>query len=147
MESIRMLRGPDRRRVRRFFVVHERRSGFDRRRPRSWPGLDGALLYLRANPASVVLLLLLGNLLSLCDLALTRSSLAVGASEANPVMRHLLVADPASATLLKIVLVAGVSLTIWVFRGRRRVLGLALYLPLFYAALVLYEVVCIARLP
>ncbi len=148
METVRALRGPERRRVSRVIVLRERRSGFERRsRGRSWLGsqIEGSLVYLRDHPAGLALLLLVGNMLSLADLALTRLSFSLGGSEANPLMRHLLAAHPTSALAVKIGLVAAMSAVIWKLRRRRRILGLALYLVVFYCVLVFYELAAIGQ--
>jgi len=151
METGRVLRGPERRRMRRFFVFRERRSGFDRRaRSRSWLGsrVDGYLDHLRDHPASLALLLLLANVASMIDLALTWSSLSLGAMEVNPLMRHLLALghSPVSAAAGKQALVGAMSLAIWRFRSRRQVLALGVVLPVVFCAVVLYELIGVAWL-
>ena len=141
-------RGPDRRRVRRF-VVRERRTGFERRSRRRPPlaaALEATLVYLRDNPATVAALLILANVLSLVDLALTHVALDLGAAEANPVMRYFLAADPAQAAVVKIGLVVVVSLVIWRFRRLRTGLELAVFLVALYSFVVLYELVGIGHL-
>lgn len=149
MESVRALRGPDRRRVRRTVVLRERRSGFERRScRRSWlrVEIESSLVHLRDHPASLALLLLVGNLLSLMDLALTQVCFNLGGTEANPLMRHVLAAHPTCAAVVKVGLVAAISLVIWRFRRRRRIVGLVVYLVAFYCVIVVYELVNIARL-
>lgn len=149
MEAVRILRGPDRRRARQLFVQHERRSGFDRRqraRTRFGAWFDAALVHLRDNPASLCGLLLLGNLLSFADLLLTQMSLSLGAAEINPLMRHLLALEPASAGAAKLALIAAATLAIWAFRRFRLVLAIGVYLVAFYCCIVLYQIVGIARL-
>lgn len=149
MEEVRVLRGPERRRATRFFVVRERRSGFERRsrrRSRLAAELDTTLVYLRDHPATLAVLLILGNMLSLADLAFTQVSLSLGAAEANPLMRHVLAAHPAYAAVLKIGVVMALSLVIWRFRRRRRIVGLAVYLVAFYCLVVAYELVGVGRL-
>ena len=149
METARVLRGPERRRVTRFLVVRERRGGFERRsRRRSWLAaeLDTILVNLRDHPATLAALLILGNVLSLADLALTRVSLNLGAAEANPFMRPLLAGHPAYALMVKIGVVMALSLVIWRFRRRRRIVGLAVYLAAFYCFVVAYELVGVGRL-
>ena len=141
-------RGPDRRRARRF-VVRERRTGFERRsrrRPAAAAALDAILVYLRDNPATVAALLILANVLSLVDLALTHVSLDLGAAEANPVMRYFLDAGPAQAAIVKIGLVVVVSLVIWRFRRLRKGLELAVFLVALYGFVVIYELVGIGHL-
>ncbi len=149
METVRVLRGPERRHATPFFVVRERRSGFDRRgRGRSWlaAGLDTTLVGLRDRPATLAALLVLGNLMNLADLALTRVALNLGATEANPFMRDVLAAHPACVPMVKIGVVVALSLVIWRFRRRRRIVGLALYLAAFYCLVVAYELVGVGRL-
>jgi len=149
MEEVRVLRGPDRRSVARLFVVRERRSGFDRRsrrRSRFAAELDTTLVNLRDNPATLAALLILGNLLSLADLMLTRVSLSLGAAEANPFMRHVLVDHSTYAAMAKIGVVMALSLVIWRFRRRCRIVGLAVYLVAFYCIVVVYELVVVGRL-
>lgn len=146
-EAIRR-RGLDRRRSSRF-VVSERRSGFERRRRQRSSvatAYDGALVFLRDNPAALAALLALANLLSVFDLLFTRSLLRLGVTEANPFMRYLLEADPARAALVKVGLVALASLVIWLLRRYRSVLQLALFLVAVYAAVVLYECAGIVHL-
>ena len=148
MEAIRALRGPDRRRARRVVVLRERRSGFERRRgrrPRLGAEIESSLVYLRDHPASLALLLLVGNLLSLMDLILTQVCFDLGGTEANPLMGHLLADHPTFAPVVKVGLVAVNSLIIWRFRRRRRIVGLAVYLVVFYCILVFYELVSIGR--
>ena len=149
METARVLRGPERRRVTRFLVVRERRGGFERRsRRRSWLAaeLDTTLVNLRDHPATLAALLILGNVLSLADMALTQLSLSLGAAEANPFMRPLLAAHPAYAPMVKTGVVMALSLVIWRFRRRRRIVGLAVYLVAFYCFVVAYELVGVGRL-
>ena len=141
-------RGPDRRRA-RHFVLRERRSGFERRSRRRPPvagALYATLVYLRDNPGTVAALLILANVLSLVDLALTHVALDVGAVEANPVMRYFLAADPARAAVVKIGLVVVVSLAIWKFRRLRVGLELAVFLVSLYCFVVVYELVGISHL-
>ena len=103
--------------------------------------LEATLVYLRDNPATVAVLLVLANLLSLADLALTHVALDLGAVEGNPVMRYFLAADPARAAVVKTTLVVGVSLLIWRLRRLRRGLELAVFLVAVYGFIVLYEVI------
>jgi hypothetical protein len=141
-------RGPDRRRSARF-VLWDRRSGFERRERRQSPPLavlDTTLEYLRDHPVTVAALLVLGNVLSLADLGLTRISLAAGAVEANPFMRPLLSAHPGQAGAVKIGLILALSLLIWRYRHRRRILGLAIYLVVFYCAIVIHQLAGLGRI-
>jgi hypothetical protein len=141
-------RGPDRRCARRF-VFKDRRSGFERRsqhRGSLIPGLDAALLYLRDNPRKLGELLLLANLLSLLDLLLTMILFRQGAGEANPVMRYLFANGVAQAAVVKLGIIAAASLGIWELRRRRPALAAALFFLVAYGAVVLYELLGLARL-
>jgi hypothetical protein len=141
-------RGPDRRCARRF-VFKDRRSGFERRsqhRGSLIPGLDSALLYLRDNPRKLGELLLLANLLSLLDLLLTMILFRQGAGEANPVMRYLFANGVAQAAVVKLGIIAAASLGIWELRRRRPALAAALFFLVAYGAVVLYELLGLARL-
>jgi hypothetical protein len=141
-------RGPQRRCVRRF-VVRERRSGFERRSRQRWlwaAALERSLVYLRANPVALAALLVLANALSLVDLALTHTSLDLGAVEANLFMRYFLSVDPAQAAIVKVGLVLAVSLAIWRLRRLRRALELAVFLVSLYGVVVVYELIGISDL-
>lgn len=149
MDAVRVLRGPERRRIRGSLVIRERRSGFDRRvrrRSRLAMELDATLIHLRDHPSTLMLLLILGNLLSLADLALTQVSLGLNAVEANPFMRHLLVDHSVYAAMVKVGVIVALSLVIWAFRRRRRIVGLAIYLAAFYCVIVAYELAGVVRL-
>ena len=136
-------RGADRRRSRRF-VVKERRSGFERRRSvRRGPvgaAYESSLVYLRDHPATLIRLLVLANLLSVLDLALTLILLRLGVIEGNPIMEYLFHGSVVQATIVKCGLIAVVSLAIWSLRRFRPALVTALFLVGLYAAVVLYEV-------
>jgi hypothetical protein len=135
-------RGPDRRRRRRW-VWRERRTGFDRRRQadsRVGAAWDATLLYLRDNPFVLFGLLALANVLSILDLAFTMWALQQGAVEANPVMAALLSDDPAIAAVVKILIVAAVSLVIYLLRRYRLMLKVALFSVALFGAIVLYHI-------
>lgn len=135
-------RGPDRRRQRRW-VWRERRTGFDRRRradSRVGAAWDATLLYLRDNPFVLFGLLALANVLSILDLAFTMWALQQGAVEANPVMAALLSDDPAIAAAVKILIVAVVSLVIYLLRRYRLMLKVALFSVALFGAIVLYHI-------
>jgi hypothetical protein len=128
----------------------ERRSGFDRRqslsRSRARAALDASLLRLREHPRALVGVLALANLLSLLDLALTRTLLRAGAAlEANPAMRYVLAGGAAQATFVKIAAVAAVSLAIWALRRHRAALAAAIFFVTVYGAVVLYELAGLAH--
>lgn len=141
-------RGPDRRRARRF-VFRDRRSGFERREPPQGsviPGLDAALVHLRDNPRTLIEVLFLANLLSVLDLMLTLILFREGAGEANPIMGYLFANGVAQAAVVKIGIIAAASLGIWELRRRRPALATAIFFLVAYGAVVLYELVGLARL-
>jgi hypothetical protein len=142
-------RGSDRRRSRRF-VVHERRSGFERRTPRRYSSLgaayEGSLVYLRDHPGALVVLLVLANVLSLFDFLLTLVSLRLGFAESNPVMDYFFRGSVAQAGIVKCGLVAVVALALWSLRRYRAALVTAVFLAGLYVAIVLYEVAALAHL-
>ncbi len=130
------------RRSRRTWVWRERRTGFDRRHrstSRVGSAWEGTLVFLRDNPLALVLLLALANLLSILDLAFTLRALEQGAIEVNPLMRTLIADDPAQAVIVKIALVAGVSVLVYLLRRYRSMLGVALLTLGLFAAIVAYH--------
>jgi hypothetical protein len=134
-------RGADRR-ARRSWVWRERRSGFDRRSrsaSRWGAAWDEALIYLRDNPLALVAMLALANLLSLLDLMFTLRALDHGAVEANPVMRALLEGHPAAAVIVKVCLVAGVSVVVFLLRRYRLMLKVAILALVLFAVIVMYH--------
>jgi hypothetical protein len=143
------LRGRDRRRTRRF-VLRERRSGFERRwTPRRAPfgvALHASLVYLRDHRRALVAILALANLLSLLDLGLTSIALRYGVAEGNPFMRYFFEVSATQAAVVKCGLVVVASLEIWTLRHYRAALMTALFFLAVYGAVVLYEVVGLARL-
>jgi hypothetical protein len=141
-------RGPDRRRSHRL-VIHERRSGFQRRtrhRAASVVAFEAFLAYFRDHPAALVALLVLANVLSALDLALTLILLRLGTAEGNPVMRYLFHGSPVQAAFVKCGLIAAASLAIWTLRRNRAALEAALFLAGLYYAVVIYEIVGLVRL-
>lgn len=143
------LRGRDRRQRRRF-VLRERRSGFERRwTPHRAPfgvALDVPLIYLRDHRRALVAMLALANLLSLFDLWLTSIALRLGAAEVNPFMRYFFEASATQAAAVKCGLIVAASLGIWALRRYRPALLTALFFPVAYGAVVLYEIVGLAWL-
>lgn len=131
-------------------MLHERRSGFDRRQPQGQPPAVAAatrlLTYLRGHAGALVIVLVVANLLSLVDLAFTLRVLQLGGREANPLMRYVFDAGPAEAAMLKIALIAAVSVTIWHLRRYRLSLLAALLAVTVYGSIVLYEFIAFARL-
>ena len=136
------VRGADRRETRRF-VVHERRSGFERRtRHRAaWVvGFEAFLAYFRDHPGALITLLVLANALSALDLVLTLILLRMGVVEGNPVMRYLFQGGPMHVTFVKCGLIAAASLAIWTLRRYRAAIEVALLLAGLYGAVVMYEI-------
>ena len=147
-EEVAQARGPDRRRSRRL-VVRERRSGFERRTRHRAPGVvafEALLAHFRDHPAALIRLLVLANVLSVLDLALTLILLRLGVSEGNPLMRYLLQGSAVQALVVKCGLIAAASLAIWRLRRHRAALEAALFLAGVYAAVVVYELVWLVRL-
>ena len=139
----------DRRRSHRF-VVHDRRSGFDRRRnvchsPFS-VALEAPVLRLRNDPVLLAELLILVNILSAVDLFITFTVLRQGAIELNPVMAFLLDLGPVQATLVKVSLMVAATLGLWVMRRHRAALTTALVLLVVYGSLVVFELVGMVRM-
>jgi hypothetical protein len=138
------------RRQQRHFVVNERRSGFERRRrPALSPpaaALDRLLVYLRDSAAALPALLVVVNLLSLFDLAFTLHVLRLGVTEGNPLMKYLFASSPTQAAVMKLVVIAAVSLVIWRLRRYRLALLTALFAVAVYASIVIYECVAFPHL-
>jgi hypothetical protein len=141
-------RGPDRRRTHRL-LIRERRSGFERRhrhRARWIVRFESVLTHFRDHPRALVSLLVLANVFSALDLVLTLILLRLGVSEGNPLMRYLFHSGPVQAAVVKFGLIAAASLAIWTLRRRRAAVEAALFVVGLYGAVVLYEVVGLARL-
>jgi hypothetical protein len=125
--------GKDRRAARRFRFV-DRRTGFDRRK------LDPVYTTLRDSRWVLISLLVLLNVLSLCDGALTAIELRHGiASEGNPVLAMILGTHPLMAAGFKIAVMIVVSYGIWRGRRYRAILVLAPLALAIYAALLGYH--------
>lgn len=142
-DEVTHVRGPDRRRT-HHFVVQERRSGFERRtRHRAaWVvAFDALLAHFRDHHASLITLLVLANVLSALDLALTLILLRLGVVEGNPVMQYLFQGSSVQAPIVKCGLIAAASLVIWTLRRNRAALETALFLAGLYGAVVIYEIV------
>jgi len=84
-------------------------------------------------------------LLNLDDVLLTRRALAQGAVEANAIMGQFLRLGFAPAALIKMAVVTGGAVFLWSQRRRPIVLTASLALVAVYAALVVYQVVELAR--
>lgn len=137
--------GGERRRRRLSFVLHERRSGFDRREPlTAGPTatvFENALTGLRDHPGTLWLLLVTVNALNLVDFVLTLNVLALGGGEANPIMRSLFALDPVYAGAFKIVAVLLTTGLVWRCRRFRSALGAALLMVAIFAAVFFYHVI------
>ena len=123
----------ERRSPRTPFRVPERRTGFDRRRP------SGLLGVLRDSPAVLVGLLLLINLFSLVDWALTMRALSLGAIEGNPVLASMMTMNPFAAFMFKLLATLLVTLALWTWRRYRLILATAAGATILYAALMVYH--------
>jgi hypothetical protein len=134
-------RGRDRRRWRLNFVLHERRTGFDRRRPgtRSARFQERVLVRLRDRDRNVLALLVTANILNVLDFLFTLRALDHGAVEANPFMRMLLSLDPATAGAVKVAIMLGTSLLVWRFRRYRLPLLAGVALPVVFGLVFLYH--------
>ena len=80
----------ERRFARRGFVLHERRTGFDRRLSGSGAmagTFEQILLGLRDRPRLLWMMLAVVNLLNIADFVLTLNVLASGGADATPIMR------------------------------------------------------------
>jgi hypothetical protein len=111
-------------------VLHERRTGFDRRGPISGGAVavrfEGLLRGLRDSASSLRVILITVNILNVADFLLTLNALAMGASEANPVMRSLFNVDPVYAGIFKFLAILGVTLLVWRCRRYRSALQASL---------------------
>ncbi len=139
------------RRCRRWsFVLHERRTGFDRRSLAgsgvAVPFLDNALTGLRDRPRVLWLMLAAVNFLNLADFALTLNVLASGGGEANPIMRSLLSLNPVWAGTLKVGAVLLATAIIWRCRRFRSALLAAILIAVVFAAVLFYHIWGLAAL-
>ncbi|MFH0917311.1 MAG: DUF5658 family protein [bacterium] len=138
-------RGGERRRRRFSFVLHERRSGFDRRElvtagPTATV-FENTLTGLRDHPGTLWVLLVTVNVLNLADFALTLNVLALGGGEANPIMRSLFALNPAYAGTFKIMAVLVTSGLVWRCRRFRSALGAALLMLAIFAGVFFYHII------
>lgn len=136
-----VVRHQDRRRRRLNFVMRERRSGFDRRRPTTWSARmqERVLARLRDEDRNMFTLLVIANVLNVLDFLFTLRALGHGAQEANPIMRALFSLDPATAGAVKVALVLGVSLLVWRFRRYRLPLLAGVMLSIVFGLVFLYH--------
>lgn len=129
-------RGPDRRRVPSGFIADDRRSGFDRRRRYLFTGP------LHANLPVLAAVLIVINVLSILDFVFTYEELRLGiAREANPLLAALFSQSPGQAWLLKSGTMLAVTWGIWRERGKRAVLGTAVFAVVAYLALTMYHII------
>jgi hypothetical protein len=134
-------RSRDRRRANSAFVMNERRSGFDRRGPRTrWARLqERALVPLRHHDGNLLALLVTANILNVLDFLFTLRALAHGAVETNPFMRVLFSVDPVAAGAVKVAIVLAASLLVWRFRRYRLTLLAGLALPVVFGLVYVYQ--------
>ncbi len=137
-------RREDRRKRRFSLVMHERRSGFDRRGPgpgasRLAVGYHRMLLALRDRPRLLLLLLALVNVLNVADFTFTLNALALGGREVNPILGPLFDTDPLLAAVFKMVAVLPVSWVVWRCRRFRSGLEAVLLMVVMYGGVVLYH--------
>ena len=123
----------ERRSTQERFRVVERRGGFDRRGP------GGVLVILRDEPFILLGLLILLNLLSAADWALTMHAMQYGALEANPLLNALISTNPTQAAIFKAVVILGISVAVWAGRRYRLLLATAVGAVAVYALLMLYH--------
>ncbi len=150
MEQPLFMRTPEERRRddrrQRWFSVrlHERRSGFDRRRVMGGVGalaaVDGFLLGLRDRPKLIFSMLVVVNALNLADFLLTLNVLSDGGGEANPIMRSLFAINPIYACIFKMFAVGITSWLAWRCRRFRSGLQSALILLAVFAAVICYHI-------
>jgi hypothetical protein len=128
-------------------VFRDKRTGFDRRAPRE-AGFKGFILdflvRLRDSRRTLTVLLLTVNALNLIDFALTLNALAIGASEANPVMASLFEASPIWAGVFKTAAVALASLLVWEWRRYRKALVAAVAMLAVFTAVFVYHMIGLA---
>ena len=109
------------------------------------PGVRGfvhqTLVYLRDNPHTLQVLLIVVNALNLVDFGLTLNALANGASEANPVMASLFKVGPLWAGLFKTAAVLVATALVWECRRYRKALLAAVAMFLVFAAIFVYHMV------
>ena len=136
-------RGRDRRKRRFSLVLHERRSGFERRgrvgASRVTLAYDRALLQLRDRPRLMFALLGAVNILNLADFLLTLNVLARGGGEVNPILRSLFSMDPLYAGAFKLIAVLLTSWLAWRCRRFRSGLEAAVIMLAVFAAVICYH--------
>jgi len=141
------LRSGTDRRPKKLLSLHlpERRTGFDRRKPRA---LDRMVYQLAQRPLDIAGLLLIvvsGNML---DAMLTWYSIQIGiATEANPFLQAFLDGGFLPFLTVKMAITAAIVFAIWFGRRYRLVLILLIALVIVYTSLVSYEIAMIALRP
>lgn len=135
------------RRQRRQFTLRDQRTGFDRRAADSSAGLarvaQNTLVRLRDRPRVLLALLIVVNVFNVADFGLTLNALANGFTEANPLMRWLLDANPVWAGAVKTLLVMLVSLRVWQCKRYRKALIAAAVMLVFFGALFAWHIYCL----
>jgi hypothetical protein len=138
-------RGSDRRRRRLSIVLHERRSGFDRRLSVEVgavsAGYEGFLRGIRDRPGTIWVMLVGINALNLADYLLTLNVLANGGGEANPLMASLFDAGPVYAGLFKFIAILAVTFVLWHYRRFRPALQATLLVLTAFTVLFIYHMV------
>jgi hypothetical protein len=145
LRGARVPRSADRRRRGQRLRFPERRTGFDRRTCHLESGLlrarERALHMYRDQAVCILVVLIAANVANILDLMLTQRALALGASEANPIMALLLVRDPFVAMAFKIGAGLLVTGAIWCMRRYRAVLVTSVGIAAGFAALIGYHAV------
>jgi len=132
----------ERRTKKQWFMLRERRSGFDRRRLSSRgvaAAIDRALWWLHQRPRAVAWVLISANVLNVLDLLLTVNVLLWGGTEANPIMHWLLERDPVLAWIFKVVAIAAASVVLWSMRRFRLALAATVGLAALFGVVLLYH--------
>lgn len=138
-QSVPLARGIDRRRRAGAWLKFERRSGFDRRREYPVTGR------LRDDPHSLLAVLVAINALSALDFLFTSFQLNAGiATEANPILAPLFAGGAFGAWAFKTIVTLAVSLGIWLNRGKRQILMVAVGGLVVYLLVTLYHIVGMA---
>jgi hypothetical protein len=136
------------RRTSRSYVFRDKRTGFDRRAAPDYATARGfvhhLLIALRDSSRTLMVVLLTVNVLNLVDFALTLNALAIGATEANPVMASLFEASPVWAGIFKMAAVALASLLVWEWRRYRKALLAAMTMLAVFTAVFVYHIVGLA---
>jgi hypothetical protein len=131
-------RGADRR-VRRRYVFHDRRSGFDRRHDPDRGLWDRILHRFHTSDHLLEIILVLLVALNLADLVFTRVALGAGAIETNPVMAALFDESFVIAAALKILVSLMIVFIVLVFRRYRKMMALAVFCTVLYAGVFAYH--------